>query len=584
MSARRGRKARLSTGPFRLWSAFVLVAFVLSLFAARLIQLQGIDENDYAQLAVEKGATTIDLEAPRASIYDRNGTPMARSVDASMLTADPTYTKAHAKAIATYLHHRLGLDYIETLGLLEKKDTRYVQLARHLKPEIAQAVVDTLEKRKLAGVYVDKDTTRVYPAHDIASNLIGFVGADGDGLAGFEASQNSLMSGHDGSATFEMVDGQQLPLADTTVVEPREGTGVRLTIDQDLQFLAQRRLAEAVRESGGKSGTAVVLDVKTGQILALADDPTYDPNHFERYPKSRYVAPSVQSPYEPGSVEKVLTFASLIDAGKVTPRTHITVPASLPSSDAVIHDWWTHGRIHLTATGAIAQSSNIATALAARQLAPERLRDYLVKFGLGSVAGVGLNGESSGVLPPADKWLQITRDNIAFGQGLSVTAVQMAAAVGAVANGGVYVAPQLVDGYVGADGSFTHAAAPEQHRVVSAKAAHDVARMMEQVVGPDGLAPMAAIDGYNVAGKTGTAQRVDPSCGCYRGDKVVSFAGFAPADAPRFLVYVVVQQPHEGWGGGTTGGPVFHDLMAAALAKYGVPPTGRHEPALPVTW
>jgi cell division protein FtsI (penicillin-binding protein 3) len=583
MSARRGG-ARLSTGTLRLWTAFVVIAFVLSLFAARLIQLQGIDENDYAAMAVEKGATTIDLEAPRASIYDRNGTPLARSVDASMLTADPTYTSDNARKIATYLHDRLGLDYIQTLGLLQKDGTRYVRLARHLEPEVAQSVVDTLTKRKLAGVYVDKDTTRIYPAHDIAANLIGFVGDDGDGLAGFEASQNALMSGRDGSATFEMVDGQQLPLADTTVVAPREGTGVRLTIDQDLQFLAQRRLAQAVHESGAHSGTAVVMDVKTGQILALADDPTYDPNHFERYPRARFAAPSVQSPYEPGSVEKVLTFASLIDAGKVTPRTQINVPGVLHSSDAVIHDWWSHGRIHLTATGAIAQSSNIATALAARLIPKAQLRDYLVKFGLGSVADVGLNGQSAGVLPPLDSWIQVARDNIAFGQGLSVTAVQMAAAVAAVANGGVYVQPRLIDGYVASDGAFAPAPAPEQHRVVSEKTAREVAHMMEQVVAPRGLAPMAAIDGYNVAGKTGTAQRVDPGCGCYRGDKVVSFVGFAPADAPRFLVYVVVQQPREGWGGGTTGGPVFHDLMAAALAKYGVPPTGRHEPALPLTW
>jgi cell division protein FtsI (penicillin-binding protein 3) len=295
------------------------------------------------------------------------------------------------------------------------------------------------------------------------------------------------------------------------------------------------------------------------------------------------VVPSVQSPYEPGSVEKVLTFAALVDAGVVTPRTKITVPGSLKSSDAHIHDWWSHGRIHLTATGAIAQSSNIATAIAARHMAKAKLRDYLVKFGLGSVADVGLNGESAGVLPPLDTWIQVARDNIAFGQGLSVTAVQMAAAISAVANGGVYIEPRLIDGYVAADGTFTAAPAPAQRRVISEHAARDVARMMEQVVGPHGLAPMAAIDGYNVAGKTGTAQRVDPACGCYRG-KVVSFAGFAPADAPRFMVYVVVQQPREGWGGGTTGGPVFHDLMSAALAKYGVAPTGGHEPALPVTW
>lgn len=559
------------------------VAFVLSLFAARLVQLQGIDENDYAAMAVEQGAKTITLEAPRAPILDRFGQPLARSVDAAKLTADPTYTRQNATTIATYLHEKLGADYIETLGLLRKKDTRYVELARHLEPRRAQAIVDHLNHAKLAGVYTDEDTLRVYPAGDVAANLVGFVGTDNTGLAGFEATDEDVLAGEDGSATFEMAGGQQLPLADTTVVEPQEGRGVQLTIDQDLQFLAQRRLAEAVREVGGKSGIAVVMDVRSGQLLALADYPTYNPNAWERSPKSLYGAPSVMAPYEPGSVEKVLTFAALLDAGYVTPRTKITVPGSLKSGEETIHDWFDHGTIRLTATGAIAQSSNIATALAARQMPDRQLRGYLTRFGLGATTGVGLDGEDPGVVPPVADWLQITKDNIAFGQGLSVTAVQMAAAVAAVANDGMYVQPSLVDGYVDHDGAFTPAPAPQSHRVISARAATQAARMMEEVVGDDGLAPTAAIDGYRVAGKTGTAQRVDPSCGCYHGT-VVSFAGFAPADDPRFVVYVVVQQPREGAGGGSTGGPVFHDLMAAALQKYGVPPTGRHQPALPVYW
>jgi cell division protein FtsI (penicillin-binding protein 3) len=561
----------------------VVVAFVLSLFAARLIQLQGIDENDYAAMAVEKGAKTITLEAPRASIYDRNGEPLAQSIDAAKLTADPTFTDENATKIATYLRNRLHLDYIETLGLLTKEDTRYVELARHLKPSVAESVVDHLNHAKLAGVYADKDTLRVYPSDDVAANLVGMVGTDNTGLFGIEATDDDLLAGKDGSATFEMAGGQQLPLADTTVVEPQEGTGIRLTIDQDLQFLAQRRLAEAVREVGGESGMAVVMDVRTGEILADADYPTFDPNHWERSPQSRYGAPSVMAPYEPGSVEKVLTFASLLDAGDVTPRTKITVPPTLKSGVDTIHDWFGHGTINLTATGAIAQSSNIATALAARQMPDAQLRDYLTRFGLGSPTDVGLRGEDSGILPPAKEWLQITKDNIAFGQGLSVTAVQMAAAISAVANGGVYVQPSIVDGYVDHDGDFTTAPEPNTHRVVSSQAAKQVARMMEEVVGKNGLAPTASIDGYRVAGKTGTAQRVDPACGCYHGT-VVSFAGFAPADAPRFVVYVVVQQPRAGSGGGSTGGPVFHDLMAAALQKYGVPPTGTHQPSLPVSW
>lgn len=584
--SRRVRRAKrpltLATGPHRLWSAFCVVAFVISLFGARLVQLQGIDENEYAAMAAEKGAKTVDLEAPRAAIYDRNGAALAQSVDAAKLTADPTYTKQNATAIATVLHQRLGVDYIKTWGLLRKPDTRYVELARHLEPRVADALVKKLNQADLPGVYTDKDTLRIYPGNDVAANLIGFVGADGNGLAGVEEALDSTLAGRDGSATFEMADGQQLPQADSTVVEPVEGTGVQLTIDQDLQALAQRRVAEAVKQSGGTSGTAVVMDVQSGELLALADYPTFDPNHWQRASPALFGSRAVQDVYEPGSVEKVLTFASLIDAGYVTPRTRISVPPTLPRGEETIHDYFTHPTLRLTATGVVAKSSNIGTVLAAAKMPSRELYGYLRGFGLGAKTRMGLNGESAGLLPQPNDWLPITRATVAFGQGLSVNAVQMTAAVSAVANHGVYVQPTLVKGYVNADG--TSPKPPSEHRVVSAQAARRVARMMEAVTGEEGTAPEANIDGYRVAGKTGTAQRVDESCGCYDGSFTVSFAGFAPADAPRFVVYVVVQQPSDGNGGGSTGAPVFHDLMAATLQKFAVPPTGRRQPALPVDW
>ena len=578
----RGRRAPSS--PFRLWSAFCGIAFVLSLFAARLVQLQGIDENDYAALAAAKGADEVTLEAPRAPILDRNGQPLAQTVDAAKIVADPTDAAPYATRIAVVLHERLGTDYIDTVRKLRKTSTRYVELARHVEPELAARVVRGLHRANLAGVYADDDTLRVYPAGDVAANVVGFVNAEGDGGAGIESALDDTLAGVDGSATFEVADGQQLPLADSTIVEPKEGTGVRLTIDRDLQFLAQARLSEAVRKARGTSGYAVVLDVRTGEILALADTPTFDPNRRELSPPSAYDSEALQNVYEPGSVEKVLTFAALLDAGYVTPRTRISVPSTLPRGDAVIHDYFSHPSLRLTATGVLAKSSNIGTVLAAERMPAADLHRYLRAFGLGSRTGVGLDGESAGLLPAASDWLPINRDTIAFGQGLSVNAVQMAAAIATVANGGTYVQPSLIDGYVAEDGTFQPAPPPETRRVVSTRAASQVAQMMEAVTGADGTAPAAKVAGYRTAGKTGTAQRVDESCGCYDGSFTVSFAGFAPADDPRFVVYAVVQQPKDGDGGGVTAGPIVHDLMAAALQKFGVPPTGRRAPAYPVSW
>jgi cell division protein FtsI (penicillin-binding protein 3) len=560
------------------------VAFVISLFAARLVQLQGIDENDYAAIAAAKGAKTITLEAPRASIYDRNGEALAQTVDASKIVADPTDAYQDATKIAVILHQRLDVDYIDAVTKLRKTSTRYVELARHVKPELAASVVKEIQQRGYPGVYADDDTLRTYPNGTVAANVVGFVNDAGHGGAGLEASMDDLLSGVNGSATFEVADGQQLPLADSTIVAPREGTGVRLTIDRDLQYLAQARLAQAVRQAGGTSGYAVVMDVKTGQVLALADTPTFDPNKRELYPADTYGSEALQDVYEPGSVEKVLTFSALIDAGYVTPRTPFRVPPTLPRGDTTIHDYFAHPTLRLTATGIVAKSSNIGTVLASQHLPTRTFYDYLRSFGLGSRTGVGLNGESPGLLPKPKSWLPITHDTVSFGQGLSVNALQMTAAISAVANGGVYVKPSLVEGYVHSDGSFTKADPPAEHRVVSAGTASKVARMMEAVTGPEGTAPTANINGYRVAGKTGTAQRVDESCSCYDGSFTVSFAGFAPADDPRFAVYVVVQQPKDGNGGGITGGPVFHDLMAATLQKFGVPPTDRRQRALPVTW
>jgi cell division protein FtsI (penicillin-binding protein 3) len=560
---------------------------VVSVFAVRLFQLQGLDAATYAERARAMGAVQEILPATRGSITDRNGVPLAESLDGSMIVADPTKTEDDAAEIATILEDRLGLDYIKTVQNLRWPDTHFRYIARRIPTTQAEAVVEDLDDLGYKGLDTRRDPVRTYPAGDVAANILGYVNAEGEAAFGAEQVFDTLLSGEDGSATYDVGGGNRIPLGDNSVTEPVDGKDLTLTIDRDLQWYTQRVLRQTVEDAGGESGVAVVMDTQTGEILALADNPTFDPNDTVQRDQDKLASRAFRDVYEPGSVEKVLTAASLIDAGLVDPFTEFTVPETLPSSDKLIHDYFPHDTLRLTLTGIIAKSSNIGTVLAAREMAGNRLYHYLRSFGLGERTGIPGYAESPGMLAPPSSWIDIVRDNIAFGQGLAVNAVQMAAAINTIANGGVYVQPSLIQGQATTfDGIPTGSDLAEQHRVVSATAAGLTRDMMEMVVDPDqGTAPSARIEGYRVAGKTGTAQMVNPECGCYDGKLfTVSFAGFAPADDPRFTVYVVVQKPTNGGGGGSTGGPAFRKIMGYLLQHYAVPPSGSLPTRLPIEW
>jgi len=285
-------------------------------------------------------------------------------------------------------------------------------------------------------------------------------------------------------------------------------------------------------------------------------------------------------------VLKTVTMAALADRGRIRPETHIVVPKQVKVDRFRIGDYWQHGVLHLTAAGVIAKSSNLGTIVAARQMSKRTHWAYLRKFGFGQYTDLGLRGETAGILLDPDKWSAAHRATIAFGQGISVNAIQMVQAVGAIANGGVLVPPTVVDGFRTADGHREAAPREAGRRVVSPEAAAIVTRMMEQVPRADGgTAPLAQIDGYRVAGKTGTAWRVNPLTGRYvHGQNIVSFVGFAPADKPRFVTYVVLDKPYSSAGGGTAAAPVFHDIMSMALERFGVVPTGSKSPKLDLDW
>ncbi|HYF74299.1 MAG TPA: penicillin-binding protein 2 [Nocardioides sp.] len=579
------RGSRRGAPQLRLRVGFVVIAMVLSVFGARLVQLQGLDPHSYAAMAAAEGIEEVELPAERGDILDRNGKPLAGTVDGLMVVADPKLTAERAPELARFLYRRLDVDYVDTLNKLREPDSRYEYIARRVPATKATEVVAAAEAADFEGLTTYRDPLRDYPAGDVAANLVGFMGTD-EPLAGLERTFDAQLAGTDGSARYEVGGGNRIPLGESTVTEPVDGQDLTTTIDLDLQWYTQRVLGQAVEGARGDSGFAVVMDSRTGDLLAVADYPTFDANEPTDSPKEDLGSRAMQDVYEPGSVEKVLTVSSLMDLGLVTPRTEIVVPPQLQREDRPINDWFPHGTIHLTLAGVIAKSSNIGTVLAADKFEQGQLYDYLQRFGLGQTTDIGVRGETQGLLPEGSSWTHQMQDRIAFGQSVSVNGVQMAAAVNTIANGGVRVSPSLIQGRAVTDaGDVVGTDTATKRRVISAAAARSTMLMMERVVDPEvGVAPGAAIPGYRVAGKTGTAQAVGEECACYDGTFDVSFAGFAPADDPRFTVYVVVKNPRNGGGGGSVGGPAFAKIMSYALQRYAVPPTGTRPSRLPVEW
>ena len=562
----------------RVTAVGIVVAIALSLFAARLIQLQGLEASAYAETAAAERLRTVTIPATRGAITDVHGVALATTVDAVDITADQTQV-ADPLSVAAALAPVVKID-IEDLRNRLTGNERFAYIAQSVSPAIWRKV----QELRLPGIYSEPTAERVYPQGSLAANLLGFVGSDGRGLAGFESSFDQLLAGQGGQITFESgAGGRRIPTGDTQREESTPGVDVLLTIDRDIQFIAERALKSKVTESAAESGTVVVMDPRSGQILALASYPSFDPSDPLAYPAADRGNRAVSDIYEPGSTSKVMTMAAALDAGVITPTSQVEVPPILYRGGDDFHDHTPHGTLHLTATGVLAQSSNLGTMLIAERLGRQRLYDALQKFGMGQPSGLDFPGESPGLLPDVAGWGPTNFATIAFGQGMSLNAVQSTSVFATIANDGVRVEPTLVDGTVAPDGTYDPAAAPAQHRVVSAHSARTLREMMEAVVSDEGTAPMAQIPGYRVAGKTGTAERVDDSCSCYRG-YTASFIGFAPADDPALVVSVTLQNPINGHYGGMLGGPVFKRVMSFALQSRQIPPTSTKAPQMRQTY
>ncbi|MFB7633328.1 peptidoglycan D,D-transpeptidase FtsI family protein [Streptomyces sp. NPDC056149] len=594
-----------------------LVALALTLvmlaFVVRLVQVQGVDAAAYAAKANENRYVPVKLAAERGAITDRNGVDLATTVDAYDITADPsllapdkTKVKDGPQRAAALLAPLLGESRETLAAKLDRPDSRYVLLARQRTPQVWKQIKDLRKQldakaaaapksaprpNVLVGVFADKHRKRVYPNSQLAAGVLGFMNSAGKGAGGLEAQLNKELAGTDGKLVYAQSGGRRVPNADTQEHPAVPGTDVQLTLDSDIQWAAQKAISEQVDKSGADRGYVVVQDTRTGQILALANAPGFDPNDLSKASPDALGNPALTDAFEPGSTSKLMTMAAVLEEGAATPYTRVTVPNRLHRGDRLFSDDIDHETWHLTLNGVLAKSSNIGTILAAGQLgttqpqANQVLYSYLRKFGIGRPTGLNFPGETDGILAKPQSWNTSQQYTIPFGQGLSLNAVQAASVYSTIANGGERIAPTLVRGTTGPDGHYTPAPEPAHNRVVSKKTADTLATMLESVVtDEEGTGAKAKIDGYRVGGKTGTSNRVDPKTGRYHG-YTASFAGFAPADKPRITVYCAVQNPKQGsYFGGQVCGPIFQQVMTFALKTLQVPPTGVQPPRLPVTF
>ncbi|MFI1739108.1 peptidoglycan D,D-transpeptidase FtsI family protein [Streptomyces sioyaensis] len=604
---------RLGSPRPRLRLVALGLTLIMLIFVVRLFQVQAVDASAYAAKANENRYVPVKLAAERGAITDRNGVDLATTVDAYDITADPSLLAPDKTKVAdapqraaALLAPILGQDKAALARKLDQPKARYVLLARQQSPQVWKKIKDLrarLDARAaaapksaprpdvLVGIFADKHSRRLYPNKELASGVLGFVGSNGKGGGGLEARLDKPLAGKDGKLVYAQSGGRRVPTGDTQEHPAVPGSDVELTLDRDIQWAAQKAITEQVARSRADRGYVVVQDSRTGEILALANAPGFDPNDIAKAEPEALGNAALSDAFEPGSTSKLMSLAAVLEEGVATPSTRVTVPNRLHRGDRLFADDVDHATWHLTLNGVLAKSSNIGTILAAGQLGrtqPEANRvlySYLRRFGIGKPTGLGFPGETDGILAKPQKWNTSQQFTIPFGQGLSLNAVQAASVYSTIANGGERIAPSLVRGTTGPDGKFVPAPRPAKNRVVSRKTATTLATMLESVVDDEeGTGAKAKIDGYRVGGKTGTSNRVDPRTGRYHG-YTASFAGFAPADKPRLTVYCAVQNPTAGsYFGGQVCGPIYQQVMAFALKTLQVPPTGAKPPRLPVTF
>jgi len=551
------------------------VAFWMLGISARLVYLQVSKHDTLVARAHKQQQEAVETSPTRGPVLDRQERELARTIDTtSVFIAPDEFNKNETRAMeeigctANVLSSVLSLDQRTLVNqILEAKESgrRFLWIARRIAPDQAQ----TLETMDLAGVHTRKEPKRFYPNGSLAANVLGFVGLDGNGLAGIEQVYNERITGGPGKLFLEKDSRGRA--YESTEISGRPGQTIILTIDQSIQYQAETALTMAIEQSGAKAGTAIVLDPHTGEILALANAPTFDPNDVGAASPAARNNWVLQNIYEPGSTFKVVAFSAAIEKGLAKPDDQIDCQkGSITVGKRVIHDSHPFGT--LTIADALAKSSNVAAIKLGLRVGDPTMYDYITRFGFGSRTGIELPGETAGLVRPLNRWQPSSIGSIAIGQEVGVTPLQMAAAFGALANDGVRIAPHLIREIRSASGVSVYRPNPERRRVISPETASALRGMLEGVT-LNGTAKKAQLDGYTAAGKTGTAQKIDAKTKTYSKTKfVASFVGFAPVNNPAVVIIVVIDEPGGAYYGGDVAAPVFRQIAEQILPEMGVIP------------
>jgi cell division protein FtsI (penicillin-binding protein 3) len=549
---------RLVNRRIRLFLAALALAFGGLL--VRATWLQAVRAESLSSLGRTQHRETVTIPAGRGTIFDRSGVELALGERATTVYANPMQI-ANPRRAALAIERTLGLDADQIFPTLADRSRGFVYVARQADP--VQAVA--LQRLKLPGFGFYPEERRKYPQQSVASQVLGFVGTDGNGLSGLEFQFDRALKGRDGKET--VVKDPTGRVIDVEGERPEvPGRDVYLTLDHSIQANAEEVLRDTVRRWAAKSASAIVLDPRTGAILAMAVQPGYDANRFASARSDLQRNRTVTDTYEPGSTYKLITVAGALSERIVQPTTRFTLPYSLHVADRVIHDAEERGTVNYSVAQILAHSSNIGAIKLAQKLGRTRLSSWITRFGFGRTTGVDFPGESPGIVLPPDKWSGSTIGNVPIGQGIAVTPVQMAAAYAAIANRGVWSRPHLVDHVAGGSRPSLN-----RRRLVSPRIAEQLMMMLKDVVA-QGTGQYAAMPGYQVAGKTGTAQKPDSHGGYATGRYVASFVGIVPASRPRFVILVAVDEPRGAIWGGTVAAPAFEQIARFDLQYLEVPP------------